>query len=91
MAQGLTLATFVLQRYMPMLEKIRNTAPPMTPGKIGNVWTFGELLSVLDNVPEPGVEWGGGESEPFFLWGANFGPGGFAEGCNFLESHAMML
>ena len=62
-----------------MLEKIRNTAPPITPAKIGTVWTFDEVLLVLDSVPEPDVEWGGEESEAFFLWGASFGTGGFAE------------
>ena len=63
--QGLTLTTFVLQTYKPMVEKRRNTVPPITPTKI---WTFGEVLfSVLDSGPEPDAA--------FFSGGVSFGTG----------------
>lgn len=61
-----------------MVEKRRNTAPPITPTKI---WTFGEVLfSVLGSAPEPGVECGVGELEAFFSEGVSFGTGEGGEG-----------
>ena len=79
MAQGFTVATLlVLQRYMPMLETIINTAPPTTPAKMATRWFFDDVVSGCR--PEPEVERVGGEAE-LYLSGEPF-----CTGCGFSEA-----